>query len=125
MTLSTQRLDKFLWIARFFRTRPLAVAAISGSSVRINGEHAGKPATALGIGDVLTFAQGNAIRVVRVTGFAERRGNAALAVTLYEDLAPLKSRTLTPEEASAPERHARPGNRARNEARQLKRGEQG
>lgn len=84
--MTAQRLDRFLWIARFFRTRPLAVSAIEEGRVRINGEHAQKPGASVTVGDVLTFPQGNAIRVVRVTAFAGRRGNAALAATLYEDV---------------------------------------
>lgn len=84
--MTAQRLDKYLWIARFFRTRPLAVAAIVEGRVRINGKHEQKPGASVAPGDVLTFPQGNTIRVVRVTAFADRRSNAALAATLYEDV---------------------------------------
>ncbi len=56
--------------------------------MRVNGTRAAKPAAAVGPGDVLTFAQGNAVRVVRIAGIASRRGPAAEAQALYDDLAP-------------------------------------
>lgn len=82
------RIDKWLWFARFFKTRTLAAKHVGAGHVRINGEHAAKPAESVASGDVLTFAQGNRIRVVRVLATGERRGPAPEAQALYEDLTP-------------------------------------
>ncbi|WP_170445423.1 RNA-binding S4 domain-containing protein [Ruegeria arenilitoris] len=80
------RIDKWLWHARFFKTRSLAAKQVSGGHVRINGDRAQKPAQTVGPGDVLTFAQGRVIRVVQVEILGARRGPAVEARTLYTDL---------------------------------------
>jgi len=80
------RLDRWLWHARFFRVRSLAAKAVSGGKVRVNGQGTNKPARNVAPGDVLTFAQGATIRVVRVCAIAERRGSATEAALLYEDI---------------------------------------
>ena len=80
------RLDKWLWAARFFKTRDLAVDVIERGHVRINGQKCRKPGHGVGAGDVLTFAQGGHIRVVRVLSLADRRGAAPEAQLLYIDL---------------------------------------
>jgi len=82
------RLDKWLWQARFFKTRGLAAGTIKGGHVRVNGNRAGKPAQTVGAGDVLAFAQGRVIRVVRIIAPGIRRGPAPEAQTLYDDLTP-------------------------------------
>ncbi|WP_170454923.1 RNA-binding S4 domain-containing protein [Ruegeria arenilitoris] len=80
------RIDKWLWHARFFKTRSLAAKQVSGGHVRVNGDRAQKPAQTVGPGDVLTFAQGRVIRVVQVEILGVRRGPATEARTLYTDL---------------------------------------
>ncbi len=80
------RLDKWLWQARFFKSRSLASAAVEGGHVRVNGQHVVKPAQPVGPGDVLTFAQAGLIRVVRIIGCGTRRGPATEARQLYTDL---------------------------------------
>ncbi|WP_170580079.1 RNA-binding S4 domain-containing protein [Ruegeria arenilitoris] len=80
------RIDKWLWHARFFKTRSLAAKQVSGGHVRINGDRAQKPAQTVGPGDVLTFAQGRVIRAVQVEILGARRGPATEARTLYTDL---------------------------------------
>ncbi|MFN0113811.1 MAG: RNA-binding S4 domain-containing protein [Paracoccaceae bacterium] len=80
------RLDKWLWQAHFFRSRSLAAAAVGVGQVRLNGAHCLKPGHAVGPGDVLTFAQGTRIRVVRIVAAGTRRGPAAEAQGLYGDL---------------------------------------
>ena len=80
------RLDKWLWHARFFRTRALAQAACAAGKVRINAVRTRKSHQQVGAGDVLTFAQGGRIRVVRVLALAERRGSASEAGRLYEEV---------------------------------------
>ncbi|MDG4649964.1 RNA-binding S4 domain-containing protein [Roseibacterium sp. SDUM158017] len=84
----TDRLDRWLWQARFFKTRSLSARIVSDGGVRVNGTRVVKPATSVGPGDVLTFAQGSAIRLVRIEGLATRRGPASEAQALYEDLEP-------------------------------------
>lgn len=84
----TIRLDKWLWQARFFKTRSLAARTVAGGRVRLNAERIDKPARAVGPGDVLTFPQGARVRVVRVLAPGIRRGPAAEAATLFEDISP-------------------------------------
>ncbi|WP_323038305.1 RNA-binding S4 domain-containing protein [Gemmobacter sp.] len=80
------RLDKWLWQARFFKSRSLSAAQVEDGRVRVNGQPVSKSATTVRPGDVLTFAQGGRIRVVRVLATALRRGPAAEAQLLYDDL---------------------------------------
>lgn len=82
------RLDKWLWQARFFKTRCLATREVQAGHVRVNAVRAGKPAHAVGAGDALTFPQGGRIRVVRILALPGRRGPAGEAQALYDDLAP-------------------------------------
>jgi ribosome-associated heat shock protein Hsp15 len=80
------RIDKWLWQARFFKTRSLAAKQVSGGHVRLNGNRVQKPAQAVAPGDVLTFPQGRIVRVVRIEKIGDRRGPAAEAQTLYFDM---------------------------------------
>ncbi len=82
------RLDKWLWQARFFKTRGLSARLISAGHVRVNSAKVSRPARAVAPGDVLTFPQGRRIRVVRILALGARRGPAPEARALYEDLAP-------------------------------------
>ncbi len=80
------RLDKWLWAARFFKSRDLAVEVIERGHVRINGAKCRKPGHGIGQGDVLTFAMAGDIRVVRVLELSGKRGAATSAQLLYDDL---------------------------------------
>lgn len=82
------RLDKWLWYARFFKTRAMATRTIAGGRFRLNGEVMSKAHRAANIGQTLTFAQGAKIRVIRIVALGCRRGPASEAILLYEDLAP-------------------------------------
>jgi len=82
------RIDKWLWHARFFKTRTLAAATVSAGHLRLNTVKVAKPAQAVVAGDVLTFMQGDTVRVIRVLAHGTRRGPASEAQTLYEDLTP-------------------------------------
>ncbi len=82
------RVDKWLWYARFFKTRSLAAKQVSEGHVRVNGERIRKPAQTVAVDDVLTFAQARAVRVVRIAALGKRRGPAEEARGLYTDLAP-------------------------------------
>ena len=110
------RLDKWLWFARFFKTRTLATRHVAGGHVRINGERVTKPAATVAPGDVLTFPQGSRIRVVKVTDLGARRGPAPEAQTLYEDLAPPEA------ESESDSGGARPTKRDRRAIDALRRG---
>lgn len=85
---ATIRLDKWLWYARFFKTRGLASKTVSAGHVRVNAARVSKPAQAVGAGDTLTFPQGKRIRVVRILAPGTRRGPATEAQALYDDLSP-------------------------------------
>ena len=80
------RLDKWLWQARFFKTRSIAAREVSAGHVRVNGDKTDRPACAVSPGDVLTFAQARRVRVVRIEALGDRRGPAPEAQTLYTDL---------------------------------------
>ena len=87
-----QRLDKWLWHARFFKTRSLAAEVVSAGRVRVDSEPVSKPSRAIGPGAVLTFPQARHIRVVEVLAIAARRGPAPEAQALYRDLSPPEPR---------------------------------
>ena len=91
----TLRADRWLWFARFFKSRTLAAEACSKRRIRLNGKVLSKSNQPLRTGDVLTFSQGDAVRVVRLTALGTRRGPADEAHTLYEDLAPQPQRPGT------------------------------
>ncbi len=80
------RVDKWLWQARFFKTRGLAAGLAGSGRLRINSEHVAKPAQPVRPGDVLTFPQGDRIRVIRIEALGTRRGPAPEARALYTDL---------------------------------------
>lgn len=84
----TQRIDKWLWCARFFKSRTLAARFVAEGRVRLNRARVSKASQGLRSGDVLTFALGDQVCVIRVLALAERRGPAAEARGLYEELAP-------------------------------------
>ena len=107
------RLDKWLWQARFFKTRSLAAKICATGAVRIDGTQTLKAHAAIRPGQVLTFIQGRHIRVIEVLALAERRGPASEAQLLYRDLQP-----PTPEEA-LPESGPRPDKRDRRALQRL------
>ena len=81
----TLRIDRWLWAARFFKTRSSAAAAVNGGKVHLNGQRT-KPAKAVRAGDRLDVRRGDIRWEVTVLGTAERRGPASEARTLYEEL---------------------------------------
>jgi ribosome-associated heat shock protein Hsp15 len=86
MTEPTIRIDKWLWYARFFKSRSLSAKLVEAGRVRINGSKIRKSSAAIRVGDVLTFPQAKTILVVRVEALGERRGPAAEAQQLYAEL---------------------------------------
>jgi ribosome-associated heat shock protein Hsp15 len=85
------RLDKWLWAARFFKTRALAADAIDGGKVDVNDTRA-KRAKMIQVGDEIRVRQTPYEHVVHVRGLSERRGPASVAATLYEETAESKAR---------------------------------
>jgi ribosome-associated heat shock protein Hsp15 len=84
--LERQRLDKWLWHARVVRARTSAAALVEAGHVRINGVREKAPGRGVKAGDVLTIGLDNSVRVLKVIGFSERRGDASAARGLYNDL---------------------------------------
>jgi ribosome-associated heat shock protein Hsp15 len=84
--LERQRLDKWLWHARVVKARTSAAELVERGHVRINGVREKAPGHSVKAGDVVTVGLDNSVRVLRVLGFAERRGDASAARGLYDDL---------------------------------------
>ncbi|MCH8465037.1 MAG: RNA-binding S4 domain-containing protein [Roseinatronobacter sp.] len=108
---ATLRLDKWLWQARFVKSRSLAVALIEGPGVRVNASRIAKPGYGVGEGEGLTFALGERVVIVRILALGTRRGPAPEARALYDDLSP----PPPPPDLSRPKREAggRPDKQAR------------
>ena len=87
--LDRQRIDKWLWHARVVRTRSAAAALVDGGLVRVNNERVKQPSRLVRPSDVITVALDRNVRILRVVGYAERRGSATDAGGLFEDLTPL------------------------------------
>ena len=84
----SQRLDKWLWHARFFKTRTLAARVVSEGKVRVDGAPVSKPARQISPGVTLTFSKDDRVRVIHVLGIGDRRGPAPEAQALYDDQSP-------------------------------------
>jgi ribosome-associated heat shock protein Hsp15 len=85
--MDSVRIDKWLWAARFYKSRTLAAAACNGGKVDVNGA-AAKPSKTVRPGDLLQVTLPRIRRIVRVTALAERRRGGAEAAALYDDLTP-------------------------------------
>ena len=111
----TLRVDKWLWFARFARTRTSAARIVTEARFRVNGQPTDKAHYAIRAGDVLTFALGPHIRIIKVVALALRRGGAPEARLLYEDLDPPqpKPRAAEPMVAVREEGAGRPNKRER------------
>ena len=115
----SQRIDKWLWHARVVRTRTSAAALVEEGHVRLNGERVTAASRPVKVKDVVTVALDRVVRVMKVTGFAERRGDADAARLLYEDVTP-----ISPARAAEPvtaERDAGSGRPTKQERRALDR----
>jgi ribosome-associated heat shock protein Hsp15 len=119
--LDRQRIDKWLWHARVVRTRSAAAALVGAGLVRINGARDDAPGRAVRPGDVLTIALDRQVRILKVKGYAERRGSADVARALYEDLTPAAPQQAQPPPVAVREEGAgRPTKRERREIDRLK-----
>ena len=109
--IDRQRIDKWLWHARLVRTRTAAQELVVAGDIRVNRVKIDSSSRAVKLGDVLTVPVGSVIRVLRVTGFSARRGSAADARHLFDDLAPpaprIKDAPPAPAPAERPDKHDR------------------
>jgi len=114
------RVDKWLWAARFFKTRGLANESVKGGHVELNGMRT-KPSKMVRLGDVLQIKRGMDVYVISVLGLAEKRGSATIAQTLYQESeSSIKARNKLNEQrkllaASAPAPDKRPDKKARRQ----------
>lgn len=118
--MDRQRIDKWLWHARVVRTRTAAAGLVDGGLIRINGARIDAASKTVRVDDVVTVAF-DTIKILKVTGFAERRGSAADAALLYENLsvaAPVQ-REVEASEPVSPSR--RPSKHERRDLVRLKR----
>lgn len=111
------RLDKWLFFARFFKTRGLSSKQIQAGHVRVNATKVLKPATSISIGQVLTVMQRRTVRVVEVLALGHRRGPASEAQLLYRDLTPKQD---SEEPAPRQDRKGRPTKRERRAVRNFR-----
>ena len=122
------RVDKWLWAARFFKTRSLASKAVKGGKVHVNG-HRAKASTGVHIDDRLDITKGEVTFEIDVLDLSDKRGSAAIAATLYaETPASLETRQRQAEErrvarASMPRPDIRPDKKQRRALRRFKQGE--
>ena len=127
--MDSQRIDKWLWAARFFKTRSLAVEEIGRGRVSVNGHEVQKPAREVKAGDTVAVRQGYVLRTVVVRGLSDVRGPAPVAQQLYEETPEslrareqaAEQRRLSPEPAHTIE-NGRPTKRGRRELDDAQRG---
>ncbi|GAB4227423.1 MAG: RNA-binding S4 domain-containing protein [Methyloligellaceae bacterium] len=102
-----QRLDRWLWFARLVKTRTLAARLVSSGKVRVNRERELRPGRQVREGDVITAVAHGRVRIFKVLAAGARRGPAAEARTLYEDLTPAPAPGAKPLAAAAPAQRLR------------------
>ena len=120
MTAPVIRIDKWLWFSRLFKSRTLASKVCQSGRMRVNDTVIGKSKFSVAEGDVLTFPRGLHIRVIKIIKLGERRGPAAEAVMLYEDLEPPENRKIRLETENADIRTAPVAERERGSGRPTK-----
>ncbi|MCH1469372.1 MAG: RNA-binding S4 domain-containing protein [Planktomarina sp.] len=113
------RIDKWLWQARFFKTRSLAAKLVQSGKLRLNGDLISKPSRMVSEGDVLTFPKALDTRVIEVRALGTRRGPAPEAQGLYRDLAPPEPK---PAFTASPKAAHRPTARERRAIQKFKQG---
>lgn len=88
MTDHTQRIDKWLWFSRQFKTRTLAAKKVTSGLIRLNHQRITKTSQMVQVDDTLTFVANKKVKILRVAAIGARRGPAQEAAMLYEDLSP-------------------------------------
>ena len=123
--MDTVRIDKWLWAARFFKTRSLASQAVGGGKVHLNGDRI-KPSKNILTGDVLEIRRADDVYTVKVLALSDRRGPAKVAQTLYEETPEsLAARQTNREQRrllrqSSPAPQGRPDKRSRRQIHRFK-----
>lgn len=118
------RVDKWLWAARFFKTRALASKAVDGGKVHVNGQRA-KSSRPIQVGDRLDITRGQIQAVIDVLELSEKRGPAKLAAALYEETPEsISKRELKTQQrkllnASMPRSNGKPNKHQRREIRKV------
>ena len=114
------RLDKWLWAARFFKTRSVACTAVKGGKVSVNGQST-KPGYEVVVKDVLTIRQGHELITITIRELSIHRGSASVAQQLYEETTESKQRREKEKQlrqlsaAQRPRGQGRPTKRARRQ----------
>ena len=111
------RIDKWLWQARFFKTRGLAAKLVKSGKLRINGSPVSKPARNVSVADILTFPKEDDTRVIEVYELGRRRGPAPEAQALYHDLSPLEKKSA---QIASPSTNQKPTSRDRHALKKFK-----
>jgi ribosome-associated heat shock protein Hsp15 len=117
--LDRQRIDKWLWHARVVRTRSAAAALADSGLVRINGARIDSSSRPVRPGDVVTVALDRNVRLLKVIGYAERRGDADAARLLFEDMTPPPAPPREPSAGARDDGAGRPTKRERREIDRL------
>lgn len=121
----SQRIDKWLWHARLFKTRSLTQKQIATGKIRVNREKISSPSRKIVVGNVLTITREREIKIIEITGFADKRGPYSEAQLLYNDLTPPKLekqiKEQTKESMSRIESDGRPTKHQRKQIMALKR----
>lgn len=119
--MDRQRIDKWLWHARVVRTRSAAASLASSGQVRVNGQRILAASHGVRPGDVVTVALDRAVRVLKVMGFAERRGSAQAARALCEDVVPSRNEPAVRASSLPALREAGAGRPTKRERRAIER----
>ena len=116
-TDANMRLDKWLWHARFFKSRRGASTYTAAGNVRVNGTRQTRSSARIRAGDTLTFALHGHVRVIEIIALSARRGPAVEARTLYQDHEPPEDRLKTPSETKPAQRAPGRGRPTKRERR--------
>jgi len=121
----SQRIDKWLWHARFFKTRSIAQKQVSTGKIRVNSEKISSPSRKVIPGNVLTITRERDIKIIEILGIADKRGPFSQAQLLYNDLSPPKpekqKQVQTRESMSRIQSEGRPTKHQRKQIMAMKR----
>jgi len=116
-----QRIDIWLWHARFFKTRSLSTKLCRAGKIRLNGQKITKAKSPVVIGDILTFPQADLSRIVRISALGKRRGPAPEAQALYHDMTPPAEQVREKQKTQVARRDKGAGRPTKSERRALDR----
>ena len=121
----SQRIDKWLWHARFFKTRSIAQKQVTTGKIRVDSEKISSPSRKVSAGNVLTITRERDIKVIEISAIADRRGPYSAAQLLYKDLSPPKlekqKQEQTRENMSRIQSEGRPSKHQRKQIMAMKR----